>query len=61
MSRIYRLIILTAGKPNGMTVALASDEPCTLEQMKIDAVSKFGIERVVSVTHKKNLSAPDFV
>ena len=53
MSRTYHLIILTEGKPKGMTVALASDEPCTLEQMKIDAVSKFGVERVVSVTDKQ--------
>ena len=55
MSRTYHLIILTDGKPKGMTVAIASDEPCTLEQMKIDAVSKFGVERVVSVEPKINL------
>ena len=53
MSRTYHLIILTDGKPKGMTVAIASDEPCTLEQIKIDAVSKFGVERVVSVTDKQ--------
>ena len=50
MSRTYHLTILTDGQPKGMTVALANDEPCDLEQMKIDAVSKFGVERVVSVT-----------
>ena len=58
MSRTYHLIILTDGKPKGMAVAMGSDEPCTLEQMKIDAASKFGVERVVSVSHSQNLSAP---
>lgn len=53
MNRTYHLTVLTDGKPKGMTVALASDEPCTLEQMKIDAISKFGSERVVLVTDKK--------
>lgn len=52
MTRIYRLIILTDGKPKGMTVALANDEPCDLEQMKKDAVSKFNAERVISVAEK---------
>lgn len=52
MTRIYRLIILTDGKPKGMTVALANDEPCDIEQMKIDAISKFNAERVISVTEK---------
>ena len=52
MTRIYRLIILTDGKPKGMTVSLANDEPCDLEQMKIDAISKFGAERVIFVTEK---------
>ena len=50
MNRIYRLIILTDGKPKGMTVALANDEPCDLEQMKKDAISKFNAERVIKVT-----------
>ncbi len=50
MTRIYRLIILTDGKPKGMTVALANDEPCDLEQMKKDAASKFNAERVIKVT-----------
>ena len=54
MSRTYHLVILTDGKPKGMTVAMGSDEPCTIEQMKIDAVSKFGVERVVSVEPKIN-------
>jgi hypothetical protein len=53
LSNIYRLIILTDGKPKGMTVSLANDEPCDLEQMKIDAISKFNAERVISVTEKK--------
>ena len=53
MSRTYHLVILTDGQSKGMTVAMGSDEPCTLEQMKIDAASKFGVERVVSVTDKQ--------
>jgi hypothetical protein len=52
MTRIYRLIILTDGKPKGMTVALANDEPCDPEQMKIDAISKFGADRFISVSEK---------
>ncbi len=55
MTRIYRLIILTDGKPKGMTVALANDEPCDLEQMKKDAISKFGIERIIEVKNAQNL------
>ena len=50
MSIIYRLIILTDGKPKGMTVSLANDEPCDLEQMEKDAISKFNAERVIKVT-----------
>jgi len=50
MTRIYRLIILTDGKPKGMTVA--SEEACTLEEMKASAISRFNAERVISVTEK---------
>jgi hypothetical protein len=52
MSTTYHIVILTNGKPKGMTVALANDEPCDIEQMKKDAISKFNAERVISVAVK---------
>jgi len=50
MHRIYHLTIQCGDRVKGMTVAC--EEACTIEEMMLSAISKFGADRVIELIAK---------